>query len=124
MAEGYERGLGFLPGTAIDQHFAQRDRFADMTALMRVYPQLLGIGIDETTALIVKGHVGEVVGRNSVHFYDYRTKPGDGERDYASVHPGGRYDLKARQVLDAGTKRDQAAKRDQESRSAEQAPRP
>src|SRR5262249_12275616 len=39
MSEGYERGLSFLPGVGIDQHFAQRNRFADMTALMKVYPQ-------------------------------------------------------------------------------------
>ena len=53
--EGYERGLGFLPGVAIDQHFAQRKRFADMTALMKAYPQLLGIGLDEATAIVVQG---------------------------------------------------------------------
>ena len=45
MAEGYERGLGFLPGAAVDQHFAQRKRFADMTSLVKRYPQLLGIGV-------------------------------------------------------------------------------
>jgi cyanophycinase len=136
MSEGYERGLGFLPGTAIDQHFAQRNRFADMTALMRTYPQFLGIGIDETTALIVRGHVGEVVGRGSVHFYDYRERP-DGEssrdgaddadgdqHDYVSVHPGGRFDLKARRVLDLGTKRENANNTDREARSADETPTP
>src|SRR5207253_1984329 len=46
MYEGYERGFAFLPGTAIDQHFTQRKRFRDMTALVKTYPQLLGIGID------------------------------------------------------------------------------
>ena len=46
MYEGYERGLGFLPGVAIDQHFSRRKRFADMTALVKAYPQLLGVGLE------------------------------------------------------------------------------
>src|SRR5437868_7020804 len=49
IAEGYERGFGFLKGVAIDQHFFARKRTADMTELMTAYPQLLGIGIDEGT---------------------------------------------------------------------------
>lgn len=99
MYEGYERGLAFLPCVAIDQHFAQRKRFADMTQLMKTYPQLLGIGIDETTALIVKGHVAEVMGKNQVHFYNGRRPVADGQPDHESVKAGERYDLKARQVL-------------------------
>ena len=50
MAEGYERGFGFLPGAAVDQHFFARKCTADMTALMEAYPQYLGVGIDEGTA--------------------------------------------------------------------------
>jgi cyanophycinase len=102
MCEGYERGLGFLPGVAIDQHFTQRNRFADMTALMKAYPQLLGIGLDEATALIVQGHDAAVMGKNKAHFYDAGRKVEAGQPDYDTVAPGGRYDLKARKVLDAG----------------------
>jgi cyanophycinase len=99
MYEGYERGLGFLPGVAIDQHFSQRKRFADMTALMKTYPQLLGIGIDESTALIVTGHVAQIMGKNNAHFYN-RTKPAlEGEPDYETVKPGEYYDLKLRSIL-------------------------
>ena len=100
MYEGYERGFCFLPGTAIDQHFTQRKRFADMTALMKTYPQLLGIGIDEATALIVRGHVAEITGRGQVHFYDTRRPRAEGEADHVSVRAGDRYDLKARRVLE------------------------
>lgn len=70
IAPGYERGLGFLCGVAIDQHFAQRNRFKDMSSLIQTYPQLLGIGIDESTALIVQGHLAEVVGAGRVSFYN------------------------------------------------------
>ena len=70
MAEGYERGFAFLPGVAIDQHFTQRKRQPDMQALKEVFPQLLGLGIDESTALIVQGQIGTVAGAGDVYFYD------------------------------------------------------
>ena len=93
MAEGYERGFGYLPGTAIDQHFFKRNRFADMTGLMNQRPDLLGIGIDEGTAIVVSGRTAEVIGASRVAFYDWRSGPPAGEKDYTEVPPGGRYDL-------------------------------
>jgi cyanophycinase len=104
MAEGYERGLGFLPGVAVDQHFSQRKRHKDMSRLVRTYPQLLGIGIDETTAILVQGHVAEVVGQGKVFFFDGRRKVVPGQPDYETVAAGGRYDLQARhELLPAGS---------------------
>jgi cyanophycinase len=99
MCEGYEHGLCFLPGVAIDQHFSQRKRHADMTAFMKCCPQFLGIGIDEATALVVQGHVAEILGRGAAHFYDGAKPVPDGSPDYDAVKAGGRYDLKARKVL-------------------------
>jgi cyanophycinase len=99
MAEGYERGLGFIKGVAIDQHFAQRDRFADMATLVDTYPQLLGIGIDESTALIVKGEIGAVAGKNAVHFFDHSRVVTDGQPDYQSVGANGRYNLVTRRII-------------------------
>jgi cyanophycinase len=101
ICEGYERGLGFLPGVGIDQHFTQRRRLPDMTRLMKTYPQLLGIGLDEATAIVVKGHVAEVMGRGKVHFYDYRTPPKEGAPDYVALPAGRRYDLKERKELES-----------------------
>jgi cyanophycinase len=102
MAEGYERGLGFIKGVAIDQHFAQRGRFKDMSSLVDRYSQLLGIGIDEGTALVVKGSEGEIAGAGRVHFYDRRRPLVEGEPDYKSVGDGGRYELVERKVIEAG----------------------
>jgi cyanophycinase len=100
MAEGYERGFNFLPGVAIDQHFSQRRRFADMTGVMETFPQLLGIGIDEATALVVQGHTANIIGRNGAHFYDYsQGKPNNDGHDYTSVATGGQYDLKNRRAI-------------------------
>ena len=103
MAAGYERGFAFLPGTAIDQHFAQRKRFADMTQVVAAHPQLLGIGLDESTAIIVRGSAAEVVGKHKVHFYDRSQPVVEGEPDYTSVGAGQTYDLKARRVAERAT---------------------
>jgi cyanophycinase len=100
IAEGYERGFGFLPGVAIDQHFFQRKRFADMTELMAVYPQLLGIGIGEGTVLVVHGSVMEIVGKSPVAVYDRRRPVVDGQKDYDELVPGTRYDLAAQQRIE------------------------
>jgi cyanophycinase len=101
MAEGYERGLGFLPGAAVDQHFSQRKRQPDMTLVMRRYPQILGIGIDEASAIVVRGHVAEVMGKSNVQFYDYKNGPPAGDPDYTQVRPGGKYDLVERRLVPA-----------------------
>jgi cyanophycinase len=70
MAPGYERGgLGFIRGVAIDQHFSQRNRQKDLQSLVETYPQILGIGIDESTAIIVEKSTASVTGRGQVYFY-------------------------------------------------------
>jgi len=56
MARGYERGFGYLSNVAIDQHVTQRGRERDLSVVVAAHPGLLGIGIDESTALIVQGH--------------------------------------------------------------------
>ena len=99
QALGYETGLGFLVGVAIDQHFHQRKRMPDMTGLMETYPQILGIGIDESTAIFVQGTVAEVAGRNVVSFYDRRKPVIPGEIDHEIIKPGQKYDLKERKII-------------------------
>jgi cyanophycinase len=68
--QGYTRGLGFLPGVMVDQHFSQRGRQKQMPDLIKAFPKTLGIGIDESTAIHVKGSTAEVLGIGSVFFYD------------------------------------------------------
>jgi cyanophycinase len=100
MAEGYERGLAFLKGVAIDQHFFKRKRPPDMTAVMKAHPQLLGIGIDEGTAIVVHGEVMDVVGVSKVAVYDRNRPVVEGQPDYEVLTAGMRYDLKNRKVVD------------------------
>lgn len=100
MAEGYERGFGFLPGVAIDQHFSQRDRFSDMSGLKKTHPQLVGIGIDEATALIVRGTTMEVVGKNSVAIFDREPEARDAAPEFEVVKSGQKYDFKQRRLME------------------------
>jgi len=93
MCEGYEKAMRFLPGVAIDQHFSARNRFKDMTALMAAYPQFLGIGLDESTAIVVHGSTAEVLGRGKVYFYDRRKPAKEGGPDYEACPAGVKYDL-------------------------------
>ena len=68
MAEGYERGLGFLKGVAIDQHLTQRGRLKDLRTVVKLFPQLLGIGLDESTGILVRNSKAKVLGENAVFF--------------------------------------------------------
>jgi cyanophycinase len=99
MVEGYEQGFGFLPGVAIDQHFSQRKRFDDMLALKRARPKLLGLGIDESTAVVVKGHEMKVIGQHQVAVYDRHPDTASSEPPFQLLKAGDRYDLKARQAI-------------------------
>lgn len=100
MAPGYERGgLGFMSGVAIDQHFTQRGRHKDLTQLVSRYPQLLGIGLDEATAIIVQKSKAEVVGNGRVFFYDSQRPVVADEPDYVALPKGSSYDLAKRAVL-------------------------
>jgi cyanophycinase len=66
-------GFGILGFRAvIDTHFAQRRRLQRLFMVVGQNPELMGLGIDEDTALVVQGHLGEVVGRGSVTFVDGR----------------------------------------------------
>ena len=68
------QGLGLLPGVIVDQHFAQRERFGRLINLVASSPDLLGIGLDEDTAILVTDETElEVVGKGSVFCVDMRT---------------------------------------------------
>jgi cyanophycinase len=68
---GLAQGLGLLPGVIVDQHFAQRDRYGRLMNLVASSPDLLGIGLDEDTAILVRDETEfEVVGSGSVFCVD------------------------------------------------------
>jgi cyanophycinase len=64
-------GLGLLPDVVVDQHFAQRNRYARLLSVVARSPRLLGIGVDEDTAAVVRGgRELEVVGAGCVFVAD------------------------------------------------------
>ncbi len=75
MAPGYEKGFGYLRRVAIDQHLTQRHREKDLLAVIARHPELLGIGLDENTAIVVEADRFEVVGLGRVAIYDQLALP-------------------------------------------------
>jgi cyanophycinase len=59
-------GLGLLSGVLIDQHFLIRSRHNRLLTGVIDYPDHKGIGIDESTAIVVKDHTAEVIGNSQV----------------------------------------------------------
>jgi cyanophycinase len=57
-------GLGFLPGVIVDQHFLKRNRQPRLMAALAQRPGNVGIGIDESTAIVVRRNTLEVIGNS------------------------------------------------------------
>ena len=92
MAKGSETGFGFLKNVAVDQHLLTRKREKDMLEVVKVHPNLLGIGIDEKTAIVVRGDRFEVIGPSKVAIYV------NGAEMYF-LYAGDRFDLARRGKL-------------------------
>lgn len=60
------RGLDLLPGSVVDQHFMKRNRAGRLLDVLTRHPGLVGFGIDERTALIVRGNRLSVLGESYV----------------------------------------------------------
>ena len=65
-----EVGFGFVTNTAFDQHHLARNRQYDMFDLLKIRPELLGVGIDEDTGILVQGNEFQVIGNKYVSIYD------------------------------------------------------
>jgi cyanophycinase len=118
-------GLGLIRNVIIDQHFAERGRFGRLLGAIAQNPRVLGVGIDEDTAIVVHGDRFRVIGSGAVYvadgagvthsniaeaepdrtlsMYDVRLhvlSAGD-EFDLAHRRPAEAHDLKAAQALEA-----------------------
>ncbi|TDI70969.1 MAG: hypothetical protein E2O85_02910 [Bacteroidetes bacterium] len=96
MMGDHEEGLGFLKNVAIDQHLLRRNRHFDLIEIIEARPELLGIGIDEDTAIIVRGDNFEVMGSGYVAIYD-ANKMIDSGGQYYFLAPGDRFNLVTRE---------------------------
>jgi cyanophycinase len=63
-------GMDFIRGVLIDTHFSQRGRMGRMMAAVAHYPQDIGLGIDENTAMVIEEEKFEVVGEGAVTVVD------------------------------------------------------
>lgn len=99
-------GFGYLKNTAIDQHVLVRNRHFDMFEILREYTELLGLAVDEDTALVVHRNEAEVIGDTYALIYDggFWSREGSElkhppkERFYF-LRPTDKYDLGTRQVI-------------------------
>lgn len=107
MIGDHVEGFGYLGNSAIDQHLLVRNRQHDLVDVIEKYPGLLGIGIDENTAVLVQGNRMEVLGESFVAIYDHNLwlkEPGDslaipGGGKFFLLRRGDVYDVKDRTVL-------------------------
>ena len=66
-------GLGLIPSVIIDQHFAERGRIGRLLGAVAQNPRLLGLGIDEDTAIVFDGHKSfRVLGSGAAYVVDGR----------------------------------------------------
>ncbi|RHW16458.1 cyanophycinase [Sphingomonas gilva] len=63
-------GLGLMPDAIIDQHFAERGRIGRLLGAVAQNPRVLGIGIDENTAIVVENGQFHVIGSGAVTVID------------------------------------------------------
>jgi len=109
MMGDHEKGFGYLRNVAIDQHLLVRNRQFDLIEVIESHPELLGIGLDENTAIVVQGDTFEVLGESFVAIYDPHLWNRMTTLDEKPVLPNGgrffllrsgdQYDLKSRKVI-------------------------
>lgn len=96
MMGDHEEGFAFLRNVTVDQHVLRRNRQFDLIEIIEAHPELLGIGLDENTAIVVQGDVFEVIGQSYVAIYDHNRMLARDGRFYF-LAPGDRYDLSTRE---------------------------
>ncbi len=107
MMGSHTRGFGYITNSAIDQHLLVRNRQNDLLEVIEEYPSLLGIGIDENTAVLVQGNELEVLGESFVAIYDHSLWSGSrsdsltlrNDGRFFLLRRGDRYNIKEREVI-------------------------
>ena len=78
MAPGHEIGFGLFTNVTVDQHVDVRHRENDLAAVMKAHPELLGLGIDQSTSFTVHGDLLTVNGPKRVAVWDHKDHDGKG----------------------------------------------
>jgi len=96
--KNHQKGFEFLRKVAIDQHINTRLRWDDLDAVIKKYPNLLGIGLSEGTAIVVTGDRFEVMGKWKVAIHDNTQLYQPWEKPYYVLGAGDVYNMKTRKV--------------------------
>ncbi len=102
MMGDHQRGFGYLRNVGIDQHVLRRNRQFDLIEVIEARPELLGIGLDEDTAIIVQGDQFQVIGSSYALIYDNQATVGANGKFYF-LAPGDRFDLATREATRPAT---------------------
>jgi cyanophycinase len=103
-------GLGLIRDVIIDQHFAERGRIGRLLGAVAQNPRVLGIGIDEDTAIVVRGQEFEVIGSGAVYIVDgskvTHSNTAEAEPDRAlSIHDVAMHVLSVGDIYDLAKRR-------------------
>lgn len=101
MMGDHEQGFSYIENVAIDQHLLVRNRQFDLQEIIDARPDLLGLGLDEDTAIVVTGDDFEVIGQGYVAVYDRARTVGRDGRFYFLM-PGDQFNLRTRTPLRPG----------------------
>jgi len=98
----HQKAFQFLRKVAIDQHINTRNRWDDLIPVIKKYPDLLGIGLSEATAIIVHGDRFEVMGAWKVAVHDDTRLYQPWEKPYYVLSVGDVYNMKTRKIEKLG----------------------
>lgn len=98
----HQEAFKFLRKTAIDQHINARNRWDDLIPVIQKFPNLLGIGLSEGTAIVVKGDTFEVLGKWKVAVHDNTQVYQPWEKPYYVLSAGDVYNMKTRKIEKLG----------------------
>ena len=94
----HQHGFALLRHSAIDQHINTRNRWDDLIQVVKKYPEYLGIGLSEGTAIIVTGDKFEVMGKWKVAVHDNTRLYQPWEKPYFVLSQGDVYNMKTRKI--------------------------
>jgi cyanophycinase len=101
----FQPAFSFIQNVDIDQHVLVRNRQFDLIPVIETYPNHLGVGIDESTAIIVEGHQFKVWGNSYVMVYDakdwakQKASYGKVLKPFKMLYSGQAFDLNTHQVI-------------------------
>ena len=102
----FNLAFSFMTNTALDQHVLARNRQFDLISVIENYPGTLGIGMDESTAIIVEAGQFKVWGKSYAMLYDpmdwaaQKKKWGRVLKPFKMMASGSSFNFMTREIID------------------------